>query len=67
MAYTLPDGFPLEAKDLVSKLILYEASQRLGVAEQGGFNKLKDHIFFKSINWTNLHEQDAPIMTVNVR
>ncbi len=66
LSYTIPEDFPEIAKNLIEKLIVYEPSKRLGVQEQGGFIKLKEHEFFENINWINLNEQDAPATDVSV-
>ena len=58
--YTLPNDFPENAKNLIQKLIVTEPSKRLGVKEQGGYETLKQHVFYENINWNNLSEQDAP-------
>ena len=60
MSYDLPDTVPPEAKSLIQMLIKFEPSMRLGVAECGGFARLKEHEFFKGVDWTNLSEQQPP-------
>lgn len=63
--YSFPDEFPNDAKDLIQSLLKEDPSQRLGVEEQGGFEKLKAHKFFENIQWENFIEQEAPEPTSN--
>lgn len=51
---------PPDVKDLILKLLVYEPSQRLGSGRD--FASLKSHIFFKGIDFKNLHLTDAPYM-----
>lgn len=39
---------------------MLEPSERLGCEEMGGYAVLKQHPFFKDINWETLADQDAP-------
>ena len=47
--------FSEEAKDLINKLLVKDPKQRLGAGD-GGVEKLKQHPYFKSINWDDLKE-----------
>ena len=52
-----------EAKDLISKILVKEPSKRLGAGEKGteyDINHLKNHPFFKGIDWDNLHNITPP-------
>ena len=52
-----------EAKDLISKILVKEPSKRLGAGEKGteyDINHLKEHPFFKGIDWDNLHNKTPP-------
>ena len=52
-----------EAKDLISKILVKEPSKRLGAGEKGteyDINHLKEHPFFKGIDWDNLHNITPP-------
>ena len=52
-----------EAKDLISKILVKEPSKRLGAGEKGteyDINHLKNHPFFKGIDWDNLHNMTPP-------
>lgn len=57
--YTIPEGFPEKAKDLVQKLLVSDPTKRLG-AGPDGFTALKDHSFFEGIDWETLPQQEAP-------
>ncbi|XP_046325903.2 3-phosphoinositide-dependent protein kinase 1-like isoform X1 [Haliotis rufescens] len=62
LEYDFPEGFPDSATDLVEKLLVIDETNRLGCPELGGFGPLKDHEFFKSINWDTLKDGPAPKM-----
>lgn len=50
------------AKDLLSKLLVKDPSQRLGCSSiMGGIQALKDHPWFDSINWGHIyHKMETP-------
>eukprot|EP00730_Choanoeca_flexa_P016555 TRINITY_DN7850_c0_g1_i1.p1 TRINITY_DN7850_c0_g1~~TRINITY_DN7850_c0_g1_i1.p1 ORF type:complete len:529 (+),score=85.81 TRINITY_DN7850_c0_g1_i1:72-1658(+) len=60
LEYTVPQGFPEAAKDLVEKLLQRDPDQRLGSDAQGGFGPLKQHPFFKGVDWQTLSDQTPP-------
>lgn len=60
LEYEFPEGFNPTARDLVEKLLVIEPTKRLGSDEMGGFEKLKQHEFFKGIDWEHIHEQKPP-------
>ena len=45
-----PDYVNEEAQDLINKLLILNPKKRLGFGD-GGANKIKQHPFFKGINW----------------
>ncbi|XP_028756650.1 probable serine/threonine protein kinase IREH1 [Neltuma alba] len=45
-----------EAQDLIDRLLTEDPSQRLGA---GGTSEVKQHVFFKDINWDTLARQKA--------
>ena len=47
--------FSEEAKDLINKLLVIDPNQRLGSGKDG-IEKLKQHPYFKNINWEDLKE-----------
>ena len=47
--------FSEEAKDLINKLLVIDPNQRLGSGKYG-IEKLKQHPYFKNINWEDLKE-----------
>ncbi|XP_077172498.1 3-phosphoinositide-dependent protein kinase 1 [Paroedura picta] len=63
LEYEFPEKFFPKAKDLVEKLLVLDATKRLGCEEIGGFEPLKAHPFFDSITWENLHHQTPPKLT----
>ncbi|XP_064406861.1 3-phosphoinositide-dependent protein kinase 1-like [Halichondria panicea] len=60
LEYMIPEGFPDNARDLVSKLLLLDPAARLGCDQMGGYPPLKDHLFFEDIDWETIHEQTPP-------
>lgn len=58
--YSIRDDFDVNAKDLIEKLLKKDPNERLGASEIHGYCVLKDHKFFKAINWTNLLESQIP-------
>ena len=58
--YTIPDEFDSEAKDLIGKLVVTDPNERLGASEAQGYDKLRLHPFFASIDWQNISEQTPP-------
>ncbi|XP_037241542.1 3-phosphoinositide-dependent protein kinase 1 isoform X2 [Falco rusticolus] len=63
LEYDFPEKFFPKAKDLVEKLLVLDATNRLGCEEMGGYGPLKAHPFFESIVWENLHLQTPPKLT----
>lgn len=60
LEYKIPDGFPDNATDVVTQLLRLDPTQRLGCDQQGGFEPLKQHVFFEEISWKTIHEQTPP-------
>ncbi|CAK5087281.1 unnamed protein product [Meloidogyne enterolobii] len=58
--FHFPEGFPSIAKQLVSGLLVYKPSERLGSAANGGIEALKRHEFFKNVNWENIFTRKPP-------
>ncbi|XP_019397350.1 PREDICTED: 3-phosphoinositide-dependent protein kinase 1 isoform X4 [Crocodylus porosus] len=63
LEYDFPEKFFPKAKDLVEKLLVLDATKRLGCEEMGGYEPLKAHPFFESVSWENLHLQTPPKLT----
>lgn len=60
LEYEIPEGFPDNATDLVTKLLVLDATKRLGCDQMGGFGPLKAHIFFADTDWDKIPEQTPP-------
>jgi len=56
-AIVYPDPFPEHARDLIEKLLHQNPKERLGAMS---YTDLKQHPFFKGINWDKLHTQKVP-------
>ncbi|GAB2265364.1 hypothetical protein Dimus_000424 [Dionaea muscipula] len=52
----IPDEMSYEAYDLIDKLLIENPVQRLGAT---GAGEVKEHLFFKDINWDTLARQKA--------
>ncbi|KAI3455129.1 hypothetical protein Pfo_011792 [Paulownia fortunei] len=52
----VPDEMSLEAHDLIDRLLTEDPNQRLGA---GGASEVKQHPFFRDINWDTLARQKA--------
>ncbi|KAE8723967.1 putative serine/threonine protein kinase IREH1 [Hibiscus syriacus] len=53
---SVPDEMSLEAHDLIDRLLTEDPNQRLGAR---GASEVKQHVFFKDINWDTLARQKA--------
>ncbi|KLO20381.1 kinase-like protein [Schizopora paradoxa] len=63
--YSFPDGFDEDAKDLVQRILVLDPIKRLGAGEAGSdhdMNALRQHPFFKSIDWQSIWVDPAPPM-----
>lgn len=63
LEYDFPEKFFPKARDLVEKLLVLDATKRLGCEEMEGYGPLKAHPFFESISWEDLHHQTPPKLT----
>ncbi len=52
------DELSPEAHDLVTKLLIIDPKKRLGY---NGAEEVKQHPFFKGINWDQLYNEEPPI------
>ncbi|XP_023245636.1 3-phosphoinositide-dependent protein kinase 1 isoform X2 [Copidosoma floridanum] len=60
--YEIPDGFCELARDLVSRLLVLEPSERLGAndVQDSSYPSIRAHLFFKGVDFETLHEQRPP-------
>uniref|UniRef100_A0A8C7XZW6 3-phosphoinositide-dependent protein kinase 1 n=1 Tax=Oryzias sinensis TaxID=183150 RepID=A0A8C7XZW6_9TELE len=63
LEYEFPEKFFPKAKDLVEQLLSLDPSKRIGCEEMGGYEPLKQHPFFDTISWCDLHLQTPPKLT----
>lgn len=61
---TFPSSIPvsLAARQLIYALLSRDPATRLG--SQGGTNEIKEHPFFRGINWPLIRCMDPPILDV---
>lgn len=60
LEYTLPEEFSEESKDIVQKLLLSNPDERLGSEKTGGIEAIKNHPFFKGVDWDTIFTSNAP-------
>lgn len=60
LEYEFPEGFCEEAKDLVQKLLVVEADQRLGACDCEGYPSIRSHSFFANLDFDSLNELTPP-------
>ncbi|TWW81425.1 3-phosphoinositide-dependent protein kinase 1 [Takifugu flavidus] len=63
LEYEFPEKFFPKAKDLVKQLLSQDPSKRIGCEEMGGYDPLRQHPFFDTISWSDLHLQTPPKLT----
>ncbi|XP_060807674.1 ribosomal protein S6 kinase delta-1 [Amyelois transitella] len=51
----LPDGLSVEVESLLTQLLTYEPSERLG-AGKDGIQEIKNHPYFKHIDWKEVYD-----------
>ncbi|XP_028165092.1 ribosomal protein S6 kinase-like 1 isoform X2 [Ostrinia furnacalis] len=51
----LPDGLSVEVESLLTQLLTYEPSERLG-AGKDGIDEIKRHPYFKGIDWRHVYD-----------
>ena len=64
--FHLSKDMPEDVRDLIIKLLKKKPEERLGSGKPGSGNemaKLKEHPFFKEINWDWLRESKSPLQT----
>ena len=64
--YQFTDDFSENAKDLISKLLVLDPTERIGSVTCGGYDALMSHLFFDGIDWENLHSAPAPEVMMNL-
>jgi 3-phosphoinositide dependent protein kinase-1 len=64
--YSFPEEFDELAKDLITKLLVFEPKQRLGGSDdsESRYHSIRSHPFFEGIQWNNLHKQTPPDMNL---
>ena len=54
---------PNDAKDLIQKILVKDPKQRIGYGSKD-YKEIKEHPFFKGINFDNLCEEPVPLMKI---
>ena len=57
--FEYPAHFTDDAMSLINQLLSPKATRRLGVVK-GGVGKIKQHAFFKGLDWGKLESRDVP-------
>jgi 3-phosphoinositide dependent protein kinase-1 len=59
--YTFPDFVPADAKDLITKILVIEPSDRLGSGTfEDDYRPIREHPFFAGIDWDALPKESVP-------
>ena len=58
--FVLDKSIHEDGKDLIQKLLCKTPSERIGFGPDG-FKKLKQHPFFKDIDWDNIEDMESPL------
>jgi len=61
LEFEYPANFPADAKDFISKLLIINPNERLGVQDSGGYPSIKKHKFFELIDFENLYLATPPL------
>ncbi|KAK9502612.1 hypothetical protein O3M35_011349 [Rhynocoris fuscipes] len=61
--YEFPDGFDSEARDLVEKLLVLNANERLGAKDTKGYPSIRSHPMFNGIDFDNLLTTTPPAIS----
>ncbi|VDK54892.1 unnamed protein product [Gongylonema pulchrum] len=64
LLYKFPDDFPKVAKDIVKKLLVFKAEDRLGSVELGGADGVKKHPFFDGVHWDSITQTEPPLLSI---
>ena len=59
LEYTIPEGFPAQAQELVKRVLVHDPAVRFG-ADDPTYAAIKAHPFFDGIDWETLHTQTPP-------
>jgi len=69
LRYTISTDVPEDVKDLISKILITAPEKRLGAGIKGSdldFQALKNHEFFRGIDFINLNSQTPPFKVSNL-
>ena len=65
--YTFDNNIPEDAKDLVKKLLVLNPKERIGYGdENNNYKDIRNHPFFKDIDFDNLDITDPPIEKIEM-
>lgn len=57
---SFPNDFDLQLKDLVEKLLVLDPKKRIGADDNSPYTSIRDHHFFKSIDFTTIRNTESP-------
>ncbi|OHS98010.1 3-phosphoinositide-dependent protein kinase 1 [Tritrichomonas foetus] len=61
LEYSIPDFVPMHAKDLISKLLVLEPSDRIGYNDfASDYEAIRNHPFFAFVDWDSLPTKSPP-------
>eukprot|EP00940_MAST-03C_sp_MAST-3C-sp2_P002261 g2261.t1 len=59
-----PDFFPDDARDLVTKLLVWNPSERIGSGSSDNLDAIRKHPYFAGTRWATVHTDPPPIQTL---
>uniref|UniRef100_A0A146KQF9 3-phosphoinositide-dependent protein kinase 1 n=2 Tax=Lygus hesperus TaxID=30085 RepID=A0A146KQF9_LYGHE len=63
LEYEFPDGFDSDAQDLVQKLLVLDASERLGAKDVDGYPSIRSHKLFEGLDFDSLLSTKPPTIS----
>ncbi|CAB0000018.1 unnamed protein product [Nesidiocoris tenuis] len=63
LEYEFPDGFDADAQDLVQKLLVLDASERLGAKDTNGYLSIRSHKLFEGLDFENILTTKPPTIS----
>ena len=56
----IPRRLSVEARDLLKQILAKDPANRIGCREKGGVEELKQHAWFRGLDWDMLYNKEIP-------